>query len=69
MIRCGNIMRTMDWLGQMLRKKLEIAEWLCYERDSFNCKLDSLTAVCVANCPSYQHFPAMGSDPMERNGA
>lgn len=29
-------MRTMDWLGQMLRKKLEIAEWLCYERDSFN---------------------------------
>lgn len=28
-------------------------------------KLDSFTAVCVANfLPSYQHFPAMGSDPI-----
>lgn len=30
-------------------------------------KLDSLTTVCVANfLPSYQPFPAMGSDPIER---
>lgn len=59
-----------QWIGLGRCRERRLQNGFVMKESLSTEKLDSLTTVCVANfLPSYQHFPAMGSDPMERNGA